>query len=104
MKNTVVILQKGTERCRMTKTDYSSLRNIRVEFEHNMHIGSSLHYEYMSRDEANKLYVDMISKGFKRFRNVREVSWYATADKDTYIPSSEPKWKTEGIWFIPYTE
>ena len=96
MKN-IVVIQKDSTRYVMFESHYKS-EEIFVESRYASEFGETVRHEYVSRKKANELYVEMINKGFKRFRNIHEVSWYATRKNNTPF---EEKWKTEGIWFIP---
>lgn len=62
-------------------------------------LGASAHYEYVSKEDGNKFYIEKIKDGFKKFKSVESVSWYATV-ADGYVPCGEHNWETEGIYLI----
>ena len=62
--------------------------------------GSSVTFEFVSRERGNAFYIEMMSKGFHRFRNARDVSWSATLD--TYEKRyNKEEWRVDGKYFIP---
>lgn len=60
--------------------------------------GGSLVMNDTTKEAGNRLYKELIAKGYKQFRNAREVSWYATIENNT--PYDE-EWSTEGKYLIP---
>ena len=60
--------------------------------------GASLTMNDTTKEKGNQLYMELISKGFKQFRNGREVSWYATIENNT--PYDE-EWATDGKYLVP---
>lgn len=69
-----------------------------VEREQCLTTGSSFSRDRVSREAGNELYKSLIEKGFLRFRNVKEVSWYATTENNT--PFDEV-WKIENGYLVP---
>lgn len=69
-----------------------------VHIEQMLTSGSSFIMNDTTKEAGNSLYKELISKGFKQFRNAREVSWYATIENNT--PFDE-EWTTEGKYLIP---
>ena len=63
-----------------------------------MSTGAGVHQSATTKERGNALYQKSIRDGFKRFRNEREVSWYATRENNTGYPE---EWITEGIYFVP---
>ena len=60
--------------------------------------GGTSYSEYMPIEKARDVFRKYMGMGFKRFRNVREVNWYATIENNT--PFNEV-WKVEGDFLIP---
>lgn len=60
--------------------------------------GSSVSRQVVTKEGGNKFFLEMLSKGFKQFRNAREVSWYATTRNNTPF---EEEWTTEGRFLVP---
>ena len=60
--------------------------------------GGCLSMRDTTKEEGNRFYTEMIAKGFKQFRNAREVSWYATVENNTPY---EEEWKIEGKYLVP---
>ena len=69
-----------------------------VEVEQLLSSGASLYRNNTTKEAGNKLYLELLEKGFKQFRNAREVSWYATIRNNT--PYDE-EWTTEGKYLVP---
>ena len=82
----------GSKRIPTCKPRYS------VRVEELLTTGGSLIMNDTTKEKGNQLYKELISKGFKQFRNAREVSWYATIENNT--PYDE-EWTTEGKYLIP---
>lgn len=82
MTKSVVIIQK---------------ENIRYTFIQEEH-GSTVSFENTTREKGNELYKKLMADGFKRFRDISEVTWYATSENNTPY---EEKWKIEGRYLIP---
>lgn len=94
-----VILQKEKTRYtfRQSKTNTGNPLYC-IESEVLLTTGSCVSYRYVTKETGNEFYKNMVSKGFHRFRNVHEVSWYATTENNT--PYDE-EWKIDGILLIP---
>ena len=94
------VLQKNRSRYEFIKGVYRGSGNPRytVKVEHLGIGGSSVSYRDVSKEAGNKLYLELIEKGFKQFRNAHEVSWYATIENNT--PYDE-EWTTEGKFLVP---
>lgn len=60
--------------------------------------GAQAYYECTSIEKARDLFRRYLELGFKRFRNMKEVNWYATIENNT--PFKEI-WKVEGDFLIP---
>jgi hypothetical protein len=90
----VVIIQNED-----TRITFRQDRNrYEVVTEQNGFGGSSVHISGSTRDAGNKLYAKCMKNGFKRFRDIKEVSWYATSYNNT--PYKE-EWRVEGNYLIP---
>lgn len=61
-------------------------------------VGGSMSFRYVSKEEGNRFYLESMAEGFKRFRNIYEVSWYATRENNT--PYAE-EWIVDGNYLIP---
>lgn len=82
----------GSKRIPTGKPRYS------IHTEQLLTTGASLTMNDTTKERGNALYLELMSKGYKQFRNAREVSWYATAD--CYTPYEE-EWITDGKYLIP---
>ena len=60
--------------------------------------GSTVSFENTTREKGNELYKKLMADGFKRFRDISEVTWYATSENNTPY---EEEWKIEGRYLIP---
>lgn len=103
MKNSLVVIQKDRTRYsfRVSYPDFgnsSPVYCIETEQLCKSGLGSSLFYRYVKKEEGNSFYKEMMAKGFKRFRKLSEVSWYATTENNT---PWEEEWKTERGYLIP---
>lgn len=111
MKHTVTIIQKDRTRYTFIVDEYymeiggiggkripTGNPRYSIHVEQCLTTGGSLTMRNTTKEEGNKLYLELISKGFKQFRNVREVSWYATIRNNT--PYDE-EWTTEGKYLVP---
>ena len=76
----------------------SSCGRYKVKCETMMSLGSSVHIENTTKEKGNQLYKFLLGKGFHKFRNLREASWYATLPNNT---DREEEWKVENGYFIP---
>ena len=106
MTNTVI--QKGKTRYTFIKDEYYTLiwgRRIpsgkprySVHIEQVLTTGGSLIMEETTKEKGNRLYLELIAKGYKQFRNAREISWYATIENNTPY---EEEWTTDGKYLVP---
>lgn len=96
----VTTLQKDHTRYTFIRDTYPNSNNARycVKHEQLFITGSSVGWDYTTKERGNALYKELIEKGFKQFRNGYEVSWYATIENNT--PYDE-EWITEGKFLIP---
>lgn len=69
-----------------------------IQTEQMYSLGASLSYQYVTKDNGNQFYKDRMASGFKRFRNAREISWYATRENNT--PFVE-QWEIQGDYLVP---
>lgn len=76
----------------------SACGRYQVKCEIMMNLGSSVHIENTTKEKGNQLYKSLLEKGFHKFRNPREISWYATLPNNT---GREEEWKVENGYFIP---
>lgn len=97
----VTVLQMEDVRCTFILDDTkenNSCGKYQVKFEYKMSSGSSVSIENTTKEKGNQLYKRLIEKGFCKFRNLNEVSWYATLPNNT---DREEEWKVENGYFIP---
>lgn len=90
----VTVIQKDSTRYKFTRYE----KRCEVEVQQMGIFGASVSSRYVSPEAGNTLYKELMAKGFKRFRNVREVSWYATRPNNTEY---EETWKVEGDYLVP---
>lgn len=69
-----------------------------IETEECLTTGGFIYSRDVTKEEGNKFYTDMIEKGFKQFRNGKEISWYATIPNNT---PWEEEWTTDGKYLVP---
>ena len=69
-----------------------------IQCERLLATGASMNTNETTKEKGNQFYLDLISKGFKQFRNAREVSWYATIENNSPF---EEEWTTDGKFLIP---
>ena len=81
-----------------TSTTNDAVRKVHKSVEHMMVFGAEQHTEYISEEQFKEEYANLISRGYKQFRNPREVSWYATRENNTPY---EETWIIEGDYLIP---
>lgn len=98
----VVVLQKGNDRYTFaTESDDSGKERYRIDHEHLLTGGASRTCAYVQKDAGNNQYKKLMSKGFKKFRNINEVSWWATTPCYAFNPKDEEIWKVEGSYLVP---
>lgn len=90
----VIVLQKDS--IRYTLTRYES--RFWVDRQEMGIFGASASARFMSPAQGNGLYMDLLDKGFKQFRSLAEVSWYATRPNNTPY---EETWKVDGDYLVP---
>ena len=93
------VIQKDNTRYSFIKSTYTSgAPRYQYCVEQNMIFGSSVTYFNTTKESGNALYLELLGKGFKQFRNPREVSWYATVRNNTPYPE---EWTTDGKYLVP---
>lgn len=80
MTEKITVIQKGNTRYTFKKEivdrgNSSPLYRIETEQLLQSRTGSSMTYRYVGRTEGNEFYKRMMKEGFKRFENVRDVTW-----------------------------
>lgn len=93
-----IVIQKDHSRYTFIQSDTAPKYSIHIEQLCISGLGSSLCFEYPTKERGNELYKKLMADGFKKFRNMNEVSWYATVENNT--PYDE-EWKVEGQYLIP---
>ena len=91
----VTTIQKGNVRYTFKAYDNGKCF---IETEQNLTTGASLFWRTVSAEHGNEFYKRAMAEGFRRFRNINEVSWYATKDNNTPY---EEEWVTDGIYLVP---
>lgn len=95
----ITTLQKARTRYIFINHTYSNGEpRYTIQCEKLLITGSSLTSREVRKEEGNAFYKKLIEMGFKQFRNVKEVSWYATIENNTPY---EEEWTTEGKYLIP---
>ena len=93
------VIQKGETRYAFVVKEYSSGKpRYVIETEQCLTHGGTFYSRNVTKEQGNKFYMEMIGKGFKQFRNAREVSWYATIPNNTPY---EEEWVTDGKYLVP---
>lgn len=95
----VVVLQKDNSRYSFIQEENEcGAKYYKIVSATCLFCGETHHTEYTTKERGNEKYNRLLQKGFKKFRNVREVSWYATVENNT--PYKEA-WEIEGDYLIP---
>ena len=93
------VIQKDTTRYVFsTNKTESGAVYYTIDTEECLFTGSSFSRRAVTKEEGNRFYLERMAKGFKRFRNAREVSWYATIPNNTPY---EEEWTTSGQYLVP---
>lgn len=88
------VIQKGKSRVKFI------IDGDKATLQHEMVLvsGGTGYSEHMPIEKAREQFRKYMGMGFKRFRNAKEVNWYATIENNT--PYKEV-WKVEGDFLIP---
>lgn len=91
------VLQKGKVRYTFIPSKDGGLHTIDCD---QMTYAGAAHYsKQVTAEQGNKIFSDLVlNKGFKLFRSLHEVSWYATIENNT--PYKE-EWAVQGAYLIP---
>lgn len=91
------VIQKGKVRYTFIPNKDGGLHTLQCD--QKMYLGDARYDKQVTTEQGNAIFKDMIiNHGFKLFRSLHEVSWYATTENNTPY---EEEWITQGIYLVP---